>query len=343
MTTLSSPRCSLRPQGEGIRGMGAASSAPHPLHTLTGPRLSVHPAPSSAWTLPHTAVIRAGSARSPGSASPRQAPIALTRSYLRWRSPACTRPYRPHSPRARRSCTCKISAPNTLSFYHHVLWTWYVSTDAQLPPASLARCVNSASMHRARLVAPGNAPRCQWRRVHHARVPGLADSTPHARVLRGHVTSEEAPRWIESLSPCARNRAPVHAELAVRPRLCHIVRRQHLSWELPALAFRIRARVHIRMTTRVQVLAFLPALLSGGRPFQRRRLEQSRRAPRTHPRMPRAASVRAGPFSAAISCLSDVRVEWARRHSDSATAADLFQIPAPLLGLEHLRGARFRT
>jgi hypothetical protein len=35
--------------------------------------------------------------------------------------------------------------------------------------------------------------------------PGPTGSTPHARVLRGHVSSEDALRWIASLSPCARN------------------------------------------------------------------------------------------------------------------------------------------
>ncbi|KAJ7848957.1 hypothetical protein B0H14DRAFT_3867067 [Mycena olivaceomarginata] len=43
-----------------------------------------------------------------------------------------------------------------------------------------------------------------------------APSTPHARILGGHVTPEEALRWIASLSPCARNRTPVRAELAAR-------------------------------------------------------------------------------------------------------------------------------
>jgi hypothetical protein len=36
-----------------------------------------------------------------------------------------------------------------------------------------------------------------------ARAHGPADSAPHARVLGGQVSSEEAPRWIASVLPCA--------------------------------------------------------------------------------------------------------------------------------------------
>ncbi|KAJ7363863.1 hypothetical protein DFH08DRAFT_949495 [Mycena albidolilacea] len=48
------------------------------------------------------------------------------------------------------------------------------------------------------------------------------------------------------LTPCA---AGVHAELAVRPHLCYIVQRQHLSWALPPLAVRLRVQVHASTPT----------------------------------------------------------------------------------------------
>jgi hypothetical protein len=63
---------------------------------------------------------------------------------------------------------CKISATSNLSYYHHVLWTWCESTNAQLPPASLARRINGASTSRGRLarsqhqlITPEKALCCQ--------------------------------------------------------------------------------------------------------------------------------------------------------------------------------------
>jgi hypothetical protein len=63
----------------------------------------------------------------------------------------------------------------------------------------------------------------------------------------------------------------------------------------------------------------------GGAISARHCLKRSRRAPRTHPRTPRAASVRAGPFSAAP-CLSDVRLEWVHRCLLSATHEPLLAL-----------------
>jgi hypothetical protein len=65
--------------------------------------------------------------------------------------------------------------------------------------------------------------------------------------------------------PAPNQRRPRPARLTVRPptvhplrlRLCHIARWQRLSLALPAWAFRLRARVHIRMTTCAQVPAGL--------------------------------------------------------------------------------------
>ncbi|KAJ7363842.1 hypothetical protein DFH08DRAFT_798306 [Mycena albidolilacea] len=138
----------------------------------------------------------------------------------------------------RRSCARSWLAPMSTRRAH----------DVAAPRPTTAGLASSPG--RVDVPRPTRCPRQQLA----ASVPG-PDLTLHARVLGGHVTSEEAPWWMVSLSPCVRNRAPVRAELVVRPRLCHIVHQQHQSLALPDLAFSLRACMHTRTTTRVQVPA----------------------------------------------------------------------------------------
>ncbi|KAJ7762076.1 hypothetical protein B0H14DRAFT_3895604 [Mycena olivaceomarginata] len=60
----------------------------------------------------------------------------------------------------------------------------------------LPRSSSLSGRLRARLFGSLTSPSCFYRTRRPVRAPGPADSTPHARVLGGHVNSEEAPRWI---------------------------------------------------------------------------------------------------------------------------------------------------
>ncbi|KAJ7879281.1 hypothetical protein B0H14DRAFT_3435164 [Mycena olivaceomarginata] len=168
--------------------------------------------------------------------------------------------------------------------------------------------------------------------------PTLADSTLRW-IRRPTCAQSTAP------SPRASHRAPAHGT-PLRPCFCHITRRQHLSLALPALAFRLRARVHIRTTTRAQV----PAGLAGAaRPL---RLDVPRLT--SPPRIDaRGVDVRAAPArlmestQLAASAPSAGATEWGR-HFQRAVAsnslderlAPIRECPALPAATAHLRGAR---
>jgi hypothetical protein len=150
----------------------------------------------------------------------------------------------------------------------------------------------------------------------HARGLNAAlDSTSHLRPINGTL----APR----VSPCAR------PQYTLTPALLPHRAPARLSLALPALAFRLRARVHIRTTTRAQV----PAGLAGAaRPL---RLDVPRLT--SPPRIDaRGVDVRASPArlmestQLAASAPSAGATEWGRHFQRAVASNSLDERLAPI-------------